>query len=115
MPTSSFLDFVLDQLAPLGEVTAQRMFGGHGLYRGEVFFAIVWKSRLFFKVDDDSRKDYEARGMKPFRPSSKQTLSSYFEVPVEVLEDAREIAVWARRAVRAQEKKKDKGKRTKDK
>ena len=36
----SFRDFVLDQLAELGEVHCRAMFGGHGLYHGETFFAI---------------------------------------------------------------------------
>ncbi len=103
MPSDSFLEFVLDQLAPLGEVTPHRMFGGHGIYRGTVFFAIIHKGTLYFKVDEESRADYIARGMDPFRPSAKQTLKSYYEVPVEIIEDSDALVAWARRAVRAQD------------
>ena len=37
----------------------------------------------------------ECRAMKPFRPNRKQTLKSYYEVPVEILESNRELIRWA--------------------
>ena len=36
-----YLQYVLEQLAGLGELRSRRMFGGAGLYCAEVFFAIV--------------------------------------------------------------------------
>lgn len=77
------------------------MFGGHGLYQGRVFFAIVHRGRLYFRVDDATRPTYEARGMNPFRPGPRQTLGRYYEVPADVLEDAAVAARWARAAVGA--------------
>ena len=74
------------------------MFGGHGLYRDEVFFGIVFSGRLYFKVSDATRHKYEERGAKPFRPGAKQTLKRYYEVPLEVTEDPAELARWAREA-----------------
>jgi DNA transformation protein len=40
--------------------------------------------------------------MKPFRPSAKQTLKSYYQVPVEIIEDADALREWAVKAVRRQ-------------
>jgi len=97
----SFADFVLDQLAGLDGVSARRMFGGHGLYREAVFFGIVHDGRLYFRTDEASRADYLARGMQPFRPSQKQTLKNYFEVPVDIIESPRRLGEWALRAVAA--------------
>lgn len=37
--------------------------------------------------------------MKPFRPNVKQTLKSFYEVPVDVLEDAEILTQWATEAV----------------
>ena len=102
MKRDEFLDFVLDQLLELGDVRARAMFGGHGLYADELFFGIIWRGRLFFKTDDESRRDYRARGMKPFAPNEKQTLKTYYEVPANVLEDDEELVRWARRACTAQ-------------
>jgi TfoX/Sxy family transcriptional regulator of competence genes len=42
------------------------------------------------------------RGMQPFRPNPRQTLKSYYEVPVDVLEDHEQLTVWARQAVACQ-------------
>jgi hypothetical protein len=40
--------------------------------------------------------------MRPFRPRGKQGLGTYYEVPLEVLENARELERWAGAAVRTQ-------------
>ncbi len=96
--SDGFRDFVLDQLDGLRGVTCRAMFGGYGLYRGDVFFGIIHKGRLYFKTDEKSRAAYRERGMKPFRPNRKQTLKTYYEVPVEIVEDAEQFAAWAARA-----------------
>ncbi len=97
MKTDPFLEFVMDQLAGMG-ATARPMFGGFGLYKGPDFFGIVWRERLYFKTNAATRPAYEERGSKPFRPSAKQTLKNYMEVPPEVIEDEEELKSWARTA-----------------
>lgn len=101
MKHDSFKDFVLDQLRDMRGVTARSMFGGYGLYRGEVFFGIIHKGRLYFKTNDDSRDEYTTRAMKPFRPSAKQTLKKYYELPADILEDSEHLTAWAQQAVKA--------------
>jgi DNA transformation protein and related proteins len=96
---NSFKDFALDQLRLLDDLTARAMFGGWGLYGGEVFFGIVHDDRLYFKTDDATRPAYLEHGMEPFRPNDRQTLKSYYEVPIGVLENADELAKWAQRAI----------------
>ncbi|MBI5379023.1 MAG: TfoX/Sxy family protein [Nitrospirae bacterium] len=98
----SFKEFVLDQLRGLGGVDCRPMFGGYGLYLDGVFFGILHRGRLYFKTDPASRPAYEERGMEPFRPNAKQTLKTYYEVPLEILEDADLLASWAREAIRSQ-------------
>ena len=77
------------------------MFGGHGLYQAGRFFGMVHRGRLYFRVSEATRTDYEEHGMKAFRPGPGQTLKNYREVPAEILEDASEAAHWARDAVKA--------------
>lgn len=101
MQESSFKDFILDQLAELEGVRARRMFGSYGLYCGRKFFGIVSKGRLYFKTDESTLPDYLKEGMEPFRPSEKQTLKNYYEVPAEVVEEAESLVAWAKRAIRA--------------
>ena len=105
MQDDSFKDFVLDKLHTLSGVTVKSMFGGKGIYQGEIFFGIIFKGRLYFKTDADSKTAYLNCGMKPFRPSAKQTLKSYYEVPADILEDDDLLTQWACRAIKAQNKK----------
>lgn len=101
-----FLDFLLDQLADVPELRAQRMFGGTGLYSADLFFGIVYGDVAYFKVDDINRSDYMRAGMKPFKPArAKPMKMQYYEVPAAVIEDAEEACRWARRALGAAERK----------
>ena len=44
------------------------MFGGVGLYSGDVFFGIVAADVLYFKVGDANRAEYEQSNAAPFAP-----------------------------------------------
>jgi DNA transformation protein len=103
MADESFTEFVLDQLAALPDVRARAMFGAHGLYQGEHFFAILDEGRLFFKTDAQSQADYEARSMEPFsyEQGGRVITFQYHEVPPDVLENAPELVAWAQRAIQA--------------
>lgn len=100
MTAESFKCYVEDTLQALGDVCWRRMFGGHGIYCGELFFGILYRGRLYFKTDETSRADYTAHGMSPFRPNAKQTLKNYYEVPPEIVDDREALVVWARKATR---------------
>ena len=104
MKDNSFKDFVLDQLDRLNGLTCRAMFGGYGLYHGAVFFGIIYRGRLYFKIDSKTLPAYFKAGMKPFRPSAKQTLGTYYEVPVDIIEDQAQLSVWAKKAIRSQDK-----------
>jgi DNA transformation protein len=94
----SFKEFVLDQLSDLRSVSCRAMFGGYGLYQGDVFFGIIHKSRLYLKTNDRTRAAYLRHGSKPFQPNRKQTLNTYYEVPVEIIEDQDRLVEWAERS-----------------
>jgi len=94
-----FKDFILDQLAGLRNLTTRAMFGSHGLYHGATFFGIIHKGRLYFKVTATTVTLYKSHGMKPFRPNVKQTLTSFYEVPIDVIENADALTDWAMHSV----------------
>jgi len=96
-----FLLFLDDQLAGLPDFCWKRMFGAYGLYAGGVFFGIVDDGRVYFKTDDTTRPLYQAEGMQPFRPTEKQTLKNYYQVPIHILDDAQALLQRAQYAVRA--------------
>lgn len=100
-----FLDFVLDQVAPLPALSTRRMFGAIGIYSAAEFFAIIDDGVLYFVTDETTRPRYESRGMKPFEYAPGQYLRAYYPVPVDVLEDDGELQAWAREAVAVQKRK----------
>lgn len=103
MKYESFVEFVEDQLRSLGDINVKRMFGAYGLYSGSDFFGIIDDGRLYFKIDDVTRQKYIDMGMGPFRATPRQTLKTYYEVPVDVLEDDAELTAWAKDAIRCQQ------------
>jgi DNA transformation protein len=107
--SDEYLTYVTDQLEYLGPIRSRRMFGGAGLYFEGLFFAVVADDVLYFKVDDSNRPDYEAEGMEAFRPfPEKSMVMSYYQVPIDVIEDKEAINEWAERAVSVAERKADK-------
>jgi DNA transformation protein and related proteins len=94
--TEGFRAFVLEQLAGLESLRARAMFGGVGLYAGDVFFGLIAADTLYLKVGDDNRGQYEAKGMTAFQPyPDKPMTMPYYQVPASVLEDRAELARWA--------------------
>jgi DNA transformation protein len=76
-----FKDQVMDQLLPLGDVTAKKMFGGYGIFESGAMFALLSGRAVYFKVDDTNRAQYEAMDNGRFG------LMPYYRVPEAVLED----------------------------
>jgi len=100
--SDGFKSYVLDQLDELGDVTPKSMFGGVGLYRRGVFFGILARDTLYFKVDDRNVADYLRAGSQPFKPyPSRSGTMRYYAVPLDVLESPIDLAAWARKAITA--------------
>lgn len=97
MPVSAqYLEYVMDQLSSVGDVTSKRMFGGVGFYFDQLFFGVIDDDTVYFKVDDQTRQRYERAGAKGFDPYGDGRPSiGYYTVPVNVLEDRDELRVWA--------------------
>jgi DNA transformation protein len=99
--SDDYREFVLEQLAPAGRVTPRAMFGGVGLYLDGLFFALIDDDTLYFKTDDSNRARFEQAGSRPFCPfpDRPDQAMAYWQVPAEVLEDADQLAAWAREAL----------------
>lgn len=76
------------------------MFGGVGIYSGEAFFALIADDTLYFKVDDMTRPEFEARGMRPFRPfGDGGGTMQHYQLPEDLLEDPDALRPCAEKAV----------------
>lgn len=100
--SDEYLEYVMEQLGCLGNVDYKKMFGGAGIYFEDLVFALVADDVLYFKVDDVTRQYYEKAGMNPFKPfEDKDYVMSYYEVPIEVLENTDSLKQWAYRSIEA--------------
>lgn len=99
--SAGFQAFVLEQLQrTVRDVRARGMFGGVGVYAGDLFFALMDDDVLYFKVDASNRGRFEERGMGPVRPyGDGGEVMQYYEVPADVLEDAEALAPWVEASV----------------
>ena len=99
-----YIEFIHDLLADFEPLRIKRMFGGAGVYSGDLFFAILVEDTLDLKVDDGSRREYEALGIQPFayvRKDGRMATMSYYPVPSEILDNPDALAPWARQAMDA--------------
>src|SRR5688572_2592407 len=96
-----YLAYILEQLEGLGDLRSRRMFGGVGLYRGELFFGLIDDDTLFFKSDSTNSADYIARKMPRFMPfpDRPEAVMAYYQVPADIIEDAESLVAWARKSV----------------
>jgi len=101
--SKDLVNHCLELLAPLGQVRARRMFGGHGLYCDDLFFALMASDRLYLKVDAQSRPAFEGAGSEPFVYKAKTGAQamSYWSAPAEAMESPALMQPWARLAVAA--------------
>jgi DNA transformation protein len=100
--SEGFRTFALDQLSQTSEVLARNMFGGVGLYAGDLFFGILAGDMLYLRSDDRTRERFARAGSRPFIPYPNRPASTkYYEVPLAVLEDADELGRWVSDAVAA--------------
>jgi TfoX/Sxy family transcriptional regulator of competence genes len=52
----NFVDFVLEQVKNVGEITAKKMFGEYSLYADEKLFGLVCDNKLFIKPTPAGRQ-----------------------------------------------------------
>jgi DNA transformation protein and related proteins len=119
MPASrnEFVDYVIELMADWATVSARKMFGGYGLYREGLMFALIVADELFLKADENNMAQFESAGSHPFVYQSKvRTVQlSYWSAPAASLDSPAEMGGWCRSAygsaLRAQAAKSVKGKR----
>lgn len=51
-----FVDYVLDQIEEVGEVSAKKMFGEYGVYAQGKFFGLICDDKFFVKPTEAGRR-----------------------------------------------------------
>lgn len=102
---NGFLQYVeQDLLGRIPGITSRAMFGGYGIYKNGVIFAIIADDRLYFRVTESNIDDYKHSGSEPIvyqRGNHKKTTMPYWLLPEEIMEDPEKIPAWVEKAVQA--------------
>jgi DNA transformation protein len=99
--SGEFQDFLKEQLVAFGEVSVRRMFGGAGIFRDGVMFAIIdGDDALYLKADETTRAAFLEEGCGPFvyERGGKAVSLSYYRLPERLYDDAAGLCEWARDA-----------------
>ncbi|MDZ7652767.1 MAG: TfoX/Sxy family protein [Burkholderiaceae bacterium] len=93
---SGFIEHVRETMKPWAPVSARRMFGGHGLYRDGLMFALEAFDTLYLKVDRQTEQLFRAALCRPFvyEGKGRPVQMSYWTAPPECAESAAEMARW---------------------
>ena len=100
--STQFTDYALELLESVCPVRTGRFFGGVGISRGDVQFAMIMGSSLYLVVDESTRPKYENAGMAPFSYTTKKgriQVRRYFELPEEILTDPDELRAWVQESM----------------
>jgi DNA transformation protein len=115
---SDFHAFVEELFAGFGPVRIRRMFGGAGIWAGEVMFGLIDDETIYLRADEPLKAELQALGSVNwvYRGGAKpMEMTSYWRLPESALDDPDEAAAWARKSLVAAEahaaKKKPKKKR----
>ncbi|MFD1744116.1 TfoX/Sxy family protein [Rhizobium helianthi] len=98
------LEEMFEAVAP---ITIRRMFGGKGIYRHGVIFAIDLNDEVLLKADEESAPLFAAAGARQWSYEGKRgkpVLMPYWSVPDEALDDPDLMVRWARLACEAGER-----------
>lgn len=100
---SGFHEYVMNEvLREIPGVVSRPMFGDWGIYQGGLFFALIADARLYFKVGETNKADYESAGSEPFvykgRDGKAMTMA-YWELPAEVIDNPTQVRSWVEKSV----------------
>ena len=97
---SAFAEFVLEQMSGIPGVGLKAMFGGYGIYREGLMFALIADESLYFKADDALVVEFTALGLPPFvfESRGKSVAMKYHLAPESVFEESAQMRHWADKA-----------------
>jgi len=103
--SKDFFEYIRYQFFDLDGMTTRSMFGGVGLFCDGKMFGVISNDVTYLKVNETNKEKYLLAGSSPLKPfPHKPTVLSYFEIPVDILEDLEELVEWAKEFLAIQKK-----------
>ncbi len=88
----------------VGPISIRRMFGGKGIYRDGVIFALELFEEVMLKADEESAPLFEEAGARQWiyqREGKSPVAMPYWSIPDDAYDDPDEMAKWVRLAFEA--------------
>lgn len=91
---------IRDVFSGFGPVRLRRMFGGQGIFRDGLMFALEADGTLYLKADEADAPTFRAAGCTRFsyRKGDRDVAIGYWSAPLAALEDPEIMAQWAQAA-----------------
>lgn len=102
--SDSFVEFLREELAPLGRITTRRMFGKTGVFCDGLMFGMVTDNMLYLRVDDHNRAAFKEAESLPALSYEKQGSTidlSFWRAPERLFDEPDELVAWVRIALAA--------------
>jgi DNA transformation protein len=113
--SGEFQEMLAELFAPLGGVSFRRMFGGVGIFKEGMMFALVASDVLYLKADEATSIAYAAEGSAPWTyegmKTGKATAMPYWRLPDRLLDEPEEFNQWAAAAFAVAERNRGKSKK----
>jgi len=94
-------EMIQDKLKDLAGLRFKKRFFGISIYCQSVFFGMLIKDKLYFRVNSETLTDYEAYQMKAYQfKLAAQDL--FYEVPGKIFKDSNRLLEWANKAINIQ-------------
>jgi DNA transformation protein len=98
------VDWAMEALEPMGNITMRKMMGAATLYLDGVIFAVADDGEIWFKSDAESNHIWDEAGCDRFTftgSDGKTESMNYRRAPADVYDDADAMREWAGIAVAA--------------
>jgi DNA transformation protein len=102
--SAGFVEFLREQLMPMGQVTTRRMFGKTGVFCNGLMFGMVTDDTLYVRVDDINKTTFEESAATPplnYEKGGRTIDLAFWRVPERLLDEPDELVTWARAALAA--------------
>jgi len=92
-----FQGFLAELFEPVGGVSFRKMFGGIGIFREGLMFALVADDTLYLKADDTTSVDFKAEGCGTFiyHGKDRPVAMQYWRLPERLYDEPEEFRQWA--------------------
>lgn len=101
-PAEPFHEFVQELFSGLGAIHIRRMFGGAGVFREGIMFALLADETIYLKADETLRSRLMQEGGEAFlyvRSADSRPIDlGYVSMPTHAMDDPEDAAGWGRLA-----------------